>query len=72
MKTSLGSLTRNAHILLVVIAELPSLQKHIQKDASRKRRAKLQDIRTRLAKAYQELENTEAASDSEAEVQKHC
>jgi hypothetical protein len=31
----------NAHILLIVITELQGLQKHIQREASRKRRAKL-------------------------------
>jgi hypothetical protein len=61
----------NAHILLVVIAELQGLQKHIQKEASRKRRAKLQDIRTRLARGYQEQDNTEAGSNREAEVQEN-
>jgi hypothetical protein len=55
----------NAHVLLVVITELQGIQKHIQKEASRKRRAKLQDIRTRLARAYLELDNTEAGSDRE-------
>jgi hypothetical protein len=58
----------NAHVLLVVIAELQDIRKPIQKEASRKRRAKLQDIWTRLARAYQKLDNTEAGSDKEAEV----
>jgi hypothetical protein len=53
---------------LVVIAELQGLEKHIQKEASRKKRAKLQDIRKRLARAYQELDGTEAGSDKDAEV----
>jgi hypothetical protein len=61
----------NAHVLLVVIAELQALQRRIQKEASRKRRAKLQDIRTRLARSYQELDGTEAGSDREAEVQEN-
>jgi hypothetical protein len=54
---------------VVVIAELQGLQKSIQKEASRKRRAQLQDIRTRLARAYRELDGTETGSDREAEVQ---
>jgi hypothetical protein len=61
----------NAHVLLVIIAELQGLQKSIQKEASRKRRAKLQEIRTRLARAYQELDGTETGSNREAEVQEN-
>ena len=61
----------NAHILLVVITELQGLQKRIQKEASRKRKAKLQDIRTRLSRAYQELDSTQAGSDRELEVQEN-
>jgi hypothetical protein len=61
----------NAHVLLVIIAELQGLQKSIQKEASRKRRAKLQEIRTRLARAYQELDGTETGSNREAEMQEN-
>jgi hypothetical protein len=40
--------------------------------SQQERRAKLQDnIRTRLAKAYQELDGTETGSDREAEVQEN-
>ncbi len=39
--------------------------------SQQERRAKLQDIRTRLARAYQELDGTETGNDREAEVQEN-